>query len=80
MLKKEKKVLLNPRSNQSTVFLSGAQVFESAVGNFPSGEVGHSDQGTNLPTSMKKVFRSKVKAIFIIQAVNRRLDYLSAKK
>jgi hypothetical protein len=61
-----------------TVFLSGAQVFESAVGNFPSGESVIVIKGLS-PYLDEKSIQVKGQGNFIIQAVNRRLDYLSAK-
>jgi hypothetical protein len=61
-----------------TVFLSGAQVFESAVGNFPAGESVVVIKGLS-PYLDEKSIQVKGRGNFIIQSVNRRLDFLSEK-
>jgi len=61
-----------------TVFLSGAQVFESAVGNFPAGESVVVIKGLS-PYLDEKSIQVKGQGNFIIQSVNRRLDFLSEK-
>jgi len=61
-----------------TVFLSGAQVFESAIGNFPAGESVVVIKGLS-PYLDEKSIQVKGRGNFVIQAVNRRLDYLSEK-
>ena len=61
-----------------TIFLSGAQIFESAQGNFPSGESIVVIKGLS-PYLDEKSIQVKGKGNFIIQGVNRRLDYLSEK-
>jgi hypothetical protein len=61
-----------------TVFLSGAQVFESAIGNFPAGESVVVIKGLS-PYLDEKSIQVKGRGNFVIQAVNRRLDYLAEK-
>jgi hypothetical protein len=61
-----------------TIFLSGAQIFESALGNFPAGESVVVIKGLS-PYLDEKSIQVKGKGNFVIQAVNRRLDYLSEK-
>lgn len=61
-----------------TVFLSGAQIFESANGNFPAGESIIVIKGMS-PYLDEKSIQIKGKGNFVIQSVNRRLDYLSEK-
>lgn len=61
-----------------TIFLSGAQIFESAQGNFPPGESVVVIKGLS-PYLDEKSIQVKGKGSFVIQAVNRRLDYLSEK-
>jgi hypothetical protein len=61
-----------------TIFLSGAQIFESAQGNFLPGESVVVIKGLS-PYLDEKSIQVKGKGNFVIQAVNRRLDYLSEK-
>lgn len=73
-----KESLFKSEIKSVTVFLSGAQVFESAVGNFPAGESVVVIKGLS-PYLDEKSIQVKGQGNFIIQSVNRRLDFLSAK-
>ncbi len=74
-----KESLFKPEIKSVTVFLSGAQIFETAQGNFPAGESVIVIKGLS-PYLDEKSIQVKAKGNFVIQAVNRRLDYISAKK
>ena len=62
-----------------TLFLSGAQIFEKASGAIPSGESVVVIKGLS-PYVDEKSIQVKAQGNFTIQAVNKRLDYLSEKE
>ncbi|GAA0877560.1 DUF4139 domain-containing protein [Algoriphagus jejuensis] len=62
-----------------TLFLSGAQVFEKAQGNIPAGESLILIKGLS-PYLDEKSIQAKGMGNFTIQAVNKRLDFLSEKE
>jgi hypothetical protein len=62
-----------------TVFLSGAQVFEASTGQISEGESFILIKGLS-PYLEEKSIQVKGMGDFTIQAVNKRLDYLSAQK
>lgn len=62
-----------------TVFLSGAQIFETSAGQIPAGESMIVIKGLS-PYVDEKSIQVKGKGDFVIQAVNKRIDYLSGQK
>ncbi|WP_373400724.1 DUF4140 domain-containing protein [Algoriphagus halophilus] len=62
-----------------TVFLSGAQIFETSAGQIPAGESFIVIKGLS-PYVDEKSIQVKGKGDFVIQAVNKRIDYLSGQK
>lgn len=62
-----------------TLFLSGAQIFEIAQGSIPAGESLILIKGLS-PYLDEKSIQAKGSGNFTIQAVNKRLDYLSEKQ
>ena len=62
-----------------TLFLSGAQIFEKATGPIPTGESVVVIKGLS-PYVDEKSIQVKAQGNFTIQAVNKRLDYLSEKE
>ncbi|MBN7809618.1 mucoidy inhibitor MuiA family protein [Algoriphagus sp. H41] len=62
-----------------TLFLSGAQVFEKAQGSIPAGESLILIKGLS-PYLDEKSIQAKGSGNFTIQAVNKRLDFLSEKE
>jgi len=62
-----------------TLFLSGAQIFEKAQGNIPAGESLILIKGLS-PYVDEKSIQAKGMGNFTIQAVNKRLDFLSEKE
>lgn len=62
-----------------TVFLSGAQIFETASGQISAGESFILIKGLS-PYVDEKSIQVKGMGDFTIQAVNKRLDYLSEQK
>ncbi|REG92040.1 DUF4139 domain-containing protein [Algoriphagus antarcticus] len=62
-----------------TVFLSGAQIFETSSGKIPAGESFILIKGLS-PYLDEKSIQVKGMGDFTIQAVNKRLDYLSEQK
>ena len=62
-----------------TLFLSGAQIFEKASGQIPSGESVILIKGLS-PFLDEKSIQVKGQGNFTIQAVNKRLDFLSEKE
>ncbi|GMQ25310.1 DUF4139 domain-containing protein [Algoriphagus sp. oki45] len=74
-----KETTLNSQIKEVTLFLSGAQVFETASGTIPTGESVISIKGLS-PYIDEKSIQVKAQGNFTIQAVNKRLDYLSEKE
>ncbi|GAB2487616.1 DUF4139 domain-containing protein [Algoriphagus taiwanensis] len=74
-----KETTLNSQIKEVTLFLSGAQVFETASGTIPTGESVISIKGLS-PYIDEKSIQVKAQGNFSIQAVNKRLDYLSEKE
>lgn len=70
---------LNSKIEEVTIFLSGAQVFETAVGQIPAGESFVLIKGLS-PYVDEKSIQVKGLGNFTIQAVNKRMDYLSEQK
>lgn len=62
-----------------TLFLSGAQVFEKSQGSIPAGESVILIKGLS-PYLDEKSIQAKGSGNFIIQSVNKRLDFLSEKE
>jgi hypothetical protein len=62
-----------------TLFLSGAQIFEKATGQIPSGESVVVIKGLS-PYLDEKSIQVKAQGNFTIQAVNKRMDFLSEKE
>ena len=74
-----KEVMLTNQIKEVTLFLSGAQVFESATGSLPAGESVLLVKGLS-PFLDEKSIQVKGQGNFIIQAVNKRLDFLHEKE
>lgn len=74
-----KETILTSKIQDVTLFLSGAQVFENASGQIPSGESVIFLKGLS-PYLDEKSIQIKGQGNFTIQAVNKRLDYLSEKE
>ncbi len=74
-----KETALTSKIQDVTLFLSGAQVFENASGQIPSGESVILLKGLS-PYLDEKSIQIKGQGNFTIQAVNKRLDYLSEKE
>lgn len=74
-----KETTLTSQIKDVTLFLSGAQVFENAFGQIPSGESIILLKGLS-PYLDEKSIQVKGQGNFIIQAVNKRLDFLSEKE
>jgi hypothetical protein len=71
--------MLTNQIKEVTLFLSGAQVFESATGSLPAGESVLLVKGLS-PFLDEKSIQVKGQGNFIIQAVNKRLDFLHEKE
>ncbi|AMQ55406.1 DUF4139 domain-containing protein [Algoriphagus sanaruensis] len=71
-----KETPLKSQIKDITLFLSGAQVFETASGQIPAGESIVVLKGLS-PYLDEKSIQVKAQGNFTIQAVNKRLDYLS---
>ena len=74
-----KEVTLTNQIKEVTLFLSGAQVFETATGTLPAGESVLLVKGLS-PFLDEKSIQVKGQGSFIIQAVNKRLDFLHEKE
>lgn len=74
-----KEALISSQIQEVTLFLSGAQIFEKASGAIPSGESVVVIKGLS-PYLDEKSIQVKAQGNFTIQAVNKRLDYLSEKE
>lgn len=74
-----KETALTSRIQDVTLFLSGAQIFENASGQIPSGESVILLKGLS-PYLDEKSIQVKGQGNFTIQAVNKRLDFLSEKE
>lgn len=74
-----KETALTSKIQDVTLFLSGAQIFENASGQIPSGESVILLKGLS-PYLDEKSIQVKGQGNFTIQAVNKRLDYLSEKE
>jgi hypothetical protein len=74
-----KEVTLTNQIKEVTLFLSGAQVFETATGSLPAGESVLLVKGLS-PFLDEKSIQVKGQGNFIIQAVNKRLDFLHEKE
>jgi hypothetical protein len=74
-----KEVTLTNQIKEVTLFLSGAQVFETATGTLPAGESVLLVKGLS-PFLDEKSIQVKGQGNFIIQAVNKRLDFLHKKE
>ncbi|WP_051287361.1 DUF4139 domain-containing protein [Algoriphagus mannitolivorans] len=74
-----KETRLNNQIESVTLFLSSAQVFEKAFGSIPAGESILEVKGLS-PYLDEKSIQVKGQGNFTIQAVNRRLDFLSEKE
>jgi hypothetical protein len=74
-----KEVTLTNQIKEVTLFLSGAQVFETATGTLPAGETMLLVKGLS-PFLDEKSIQVKGQGNFIIQAVNKRLDFLHEKE
>ena len=74
-----KEVTLNNQIKEVTLFLSGAQVFETATGTLPAGETVLLVKGLS-PFLDEKSIQVKGQGNFTIQAVNKRLDFLHEKE
>ena len=74
-----KEVTLTNQIKEVTLFLSGAQVFETATGNLPAGESVLLVKGLS-PFLDEKSIQVKGQGNFTIQAVNKRLDFLHKKE
>ena len=74
-----KEVMLTNQIKEVTLFLSGAQVFESATGSLPAGESVLLVKGLS-PFLDEKSIQVKGQGNFTIQAVNKRLDFLHEKE
>jgi hypothetical protein len=74
-----KEIPLTSQIKEVTLFLSGAQVFETATGPLPAGESVLLVKGLS-PYLDEKSIQLKGQGNFIIQAVNKRLDFLHKKE
>ncbi len=74
-----KEVTLTNQIKEVTLFLSGAQVFETATGTLSAGESVLLVKGLS-PFLDEKSIQVKGQGSFIIQAVNKRLDFLHEKE
>lgn len=74
-----KEVTLTSHIKEVTLFLSGAQVFETATGTLPAGESVLLVKGLS-PFLDEKSIQVKGQGNFTIQAVNKRLDFLHEKE
>ena len=74
-----KEVKLTNEIESVTLFLSGAQIFEKAGGSIPAGESILEVNGLS-PYLDEKSIQVKGQGNFTIQAVNKRLDFLSEKE
>lgn len=74
-----KETSLKSQIQDVTLFLSGAQVFEQASGQIPAGESLILIKGLS-PYLDEKSIQVKAQGNFTIQAVNKRLDFLSEKE
>ncbi len=74
-----KEVTLTSQIKEVTLFLSGAQVFETATGTLPAGESVLLVKGLS-PYLDEKSIQVKGQGNFIIQAVNKRLDFFHKKE
>ena len=74
-----KEVTLTSQIKDVTLFLSGAQVFETASGTLPAGESVLLVKGLS-PYLDEKSIQVKGQGNFTIQAVNKRLDFLHKKE
>ncbi|MEK0442114.1 MAG: hypothetical protein RL403_1092 [Bacteroidota bacterium] len=74
-----KEVTLTNQIKEVTLFLSGAQVFETATGTLPAGETVLLVKGLS-PFLDEKSIQVKGQGNFTIQAVNKRLDFLHKKE
>ena len=74
-----KEVTLTNQIKEVTLFLSGAQVFETATGTLPAGETVLLVKGLS-PFLDEKSIQVKGQGNFTIQAVNKRLDFLHEKE
>lgn len=74
-----KEVTLTNQIKEVTLFLSGAQVFETATGTLPAGESVLLVKGLS-PFLDEKSIQVKGQGNFTIQAVNKRLDFLHEKE
>jgi hypothetical protein len=74
-----KEVTLTNQIKEVTLFLSGAQVFETATGTLPAGESVLLVKGLS-PYLDEKSIQLKGQGNFTIQAVNKRMDFLSEKE
>lgn len=74
-----KEVKLSNQIESVTLFLSSAQIFEKATGSIPAGESILEVKGLS-PYLDEKSIQVKGQGNFTIQAVNKRLDFLSEKE
>ncbi len=74
-----KEMTLTNQIKEVTLFLSGAQVFETATGTLPAGESVLLVKGLS-PFLDEKSIQVKGQGNFTIQAVNKRLDFLHEKE
>jgi hypothetical protein len=74
-----KETTLTSQIKEVTLFLSGAQVFETATGSLPAGESVLLVKGLS-PYLDEKSIQLKGQGNFTIQAVNKRMDFLSEKE
>ena len=74
-----KEIPLTNQIKEVTLFLSGAQVFETATGSLPAGESVLLVKGLS-PYLDEKSIQLKGQGNFTIQAVNKRMDFLSEKE
>ncbi len=74
-----KEIPLTSQIKEITLFLSGAQVFETASGSIPAGESVLLVKGLS-PYLDEKSIQLKGQGNFTIQAVNKRMDFLSEKE
>jgi len=74
-----KEIPLTSQIKEVTLFLSGAQVFETATGTLPAGESVLLVKGLS-PYLDEKSIQLKGQGNFTIQAVNKRMDFLSEKE
>ncbi len=74
-----KETKFTSKIEEVTVFLSGAQIFETSSGQIPSGESFVVIKGLS-PYLDEKSIQVKGQGDFVIQAVNKRIDFLSEQK